>query len=94
MNDTISLALIIAAALVIALLILRKRLTKLRFRYRDIEAQLAAHNSQPTSSGGILVTRNRQVGTNNAIEVSNTQGDVSRNQQQGTSNKLRVDKPS
>jgi hypothetical protein len=94
MSDTVAIALIIAATLAIALLIFRRRLTQLWFRYKDLEAQIAAEPTRQLTSSpeGVLVSSNKQLGANNKIEIIDTKGEVSHNQQKGTYNELQVKK--
>ena len=96
MSDTVLIAIIIAVVLIITLLIFRRRLTRLLFRYKGIEAQLAAgseHRRIPASKE-ILVTGNKQMGVDNTIETTVAQGEVSENKQRGVSNRIRVKKGS
>ncbi|HSS49808.1 MAG TPA: hypothetical protein VLX28_12770 [Thermoanaerobaculia bacterium] len=95
MSDTVAMALITAATLVILFLVFRNRLTRLLLRFKQIEAQVDAAPPQPDQQTnpirGILIRRNKQVGTANQIDAKAAEGEISDNFQKGNSNALRLD---
>jgi hypothetical protein len=93
MSDTVIVTAIIAAAILGALFIFRKRLTKFLIRFKGIDAQLTAAplTKATNTSKGLSVSGNKQVGMRNIIDIQKTQGDVSDNTQKGADNQLRVD---
>lgn len=94
MSDSIKIALIVAATLSILFLVFRTRLTRLLIRFKGAEAQLDANppHQGTATSGKLLITKNKQVGSNNRIEASNASGEISENLQKGDANSLSIDK--
>lgn len=96
MSDTVLIALITAATVVVALLIFRRRLTRLLFRFKGIDAQLTAEPSRrdQAAAGRLKISGNKQVGTKNTIEIAAAEAEMSNNIQKGDANTLRLDQSS
>lgn len=101
MSDQIRIALIIAAVIVIALIIYRRRLQKLSIKKNQdgVEAELTAYapssqNDTPnppaarTKAASVNVKRNRLFGWGNKIEIERDDVNVEENSQLGVNQEI------
>lgn len=95
MSDTVTIAIIAAATLAILFFVFRTRLTRLLVRYKHIEAELNANPPHSDRKGqpleGLSISKNKQLGNSNKIEISAKNAEISKNLQKGDSNSLRAD---
>ena len=97
MSDTVSVTVIIAVTILLALFIFRNRLTRFFFRIKELQAQLEADLPTTTTSSSykrVVVSGNRQTGVDNMIAITDVEGEVTANRQTGSANTMRVDSES
>lgn len=101
MSDTVLVVLIIAVAIVIVLLVFREQLSRFIFKANKegIEAQLDTRQEQdaakPRRQAGVTISKNKQFGKGNVIDVGRNDVDVEDNTQLGEDQKImaRPDNP-
>ena len=92
MSDTVLIALIIAAAVVVVLFLFRKQLHRfsLKASGKGLETKLEARTptASPERQAGITIRGSRQVGEGNIIDVGRSGVNVEDNTQLGTEQKI------